>query len=72
MPRGRPSGLDAGGDMRHRSLSVRESADRASAKIVDLDPDQQGVSMLFGLTVRLVDSQGALLVQGEVRAGSLL
>jgi hypothetical protein len=44
---------------------VLESADRASAKLVDLDPDQQGVSMIFGLTVRLVDSQGRLLVQGN-------
>ena len=46
-------------------LLVRQSADRASAKIVDLDPDQQGVSMIFGLTVRLVDGQGRLLMQGD-------
>jgi len=44
---------------------VLDSGDRASAKLVDLDPDQQGVSMIFGLTVRLVDSQGRLLVQGN-------
>lgn len=46
-------------------LAVRESGDRSSAKIVDLDPDQQGVSMIFGLTVRLVDSQGLVLMQGD-------
>ncbi|MHB8267931.1 hypothetical protein [Bradyrhizobium sp.] len=46
-------------------LSVRESGDQSSAKIVDLDPDQQGVSMIFGLTVRLVDSQGLVLMQGD-------
>jgi hypothetical protein len=46
-------------------LSVRESGDRSSAKIVDLDPDQQGVSMIFGLTVRVVDSQGLVLMQGD-------
>lgn len=46
-------------------LSVRESGDRSSAKIVDLDPDQQGVSMIFGLTVRLVDDQGLVLMQGD-------
>ena len=46
-------------------LSVRESGDRSSAKIVDLDPDQQGVSMIFGLTVRLVDAQGLVLMQGD-------
>jgi hypothetical protein len=46
-------------------LSVRESGDRSSAKIVDLDPDQQGVSMLFGLTICLVDAKGVVLMQGE-------
>jgi hypothetical protein len=47
-------------------LSVRESADRSSAKLVDLDPDQQGVSMIFGLTVRLTDGQGRILMQGDL------
>ncbi|MER9227052.1 hypothetical protein NKI39_15705 [Mesorhizobium sp. M0664] len=46
-------------------LSVRESGDRSAAKIVDLDPDQQGVSMLFGLTICLIDSHGHVLMQGE-------
>ena len=46
-------------------LSVRQSADRSSAKIVDLDPDQQGVSMVFGLTVRLTDGPGRVLMQGD-------
>src|SRR5206468_1834058 len=46
-------------------LSVRESGDRPSAKIVDLDPDQQGVSMLYGLTICLVDAKGLVLMQGE-------
>ena len=46
-------------------LSVREFGDRSSAKIVDLDPDQQGVSMIFGLTVRLVDDQGLVMMQGD-------
>jgi hypothetical protein len=47
-------------------LAVLEAADRSSAKIVDLDPDQQGVSMIFGLAVRLVDDEGHLLVMGEL------
>jgi hypothetical protein len=47
-------------------LSVRESGDRSSAKLVDLDPDQQGVSMIFGLTVRVTDGQGRILVQGDL------
>ncbi len=45
--------------------AVREFGDRSSAKIVDLDPDQQGVSMIFGLTVRLADAQGKFLMQGD-------
>ena len=45
--------------------AVREAGDRPSAKIVDLDPQQQGVSMIFGLTVRVLDQQGHLLVQGD-------
>ena len=46
-------------------LVLGESADRSSAKLVDLDPDQQGVSMIFGLVIRLVDGKGCVLVQGE-------
>jgi hypothetical protein len=46
-------------------LTVREAGDRSSAKMVDLDPDQQGVSMIFGLSVRLVDVRGQVLMQGE-------
>ena len=46
-------------------LSVRESGDRSGAKIVDLDPEQQGVSMLFGLTICLVEASGHVLMQGE-------
>jgi hypothetical protein len=46
-------------------LSVRDAGDRVSAKIVDLDPQQQGVSMIFGLIVRLVDAQGQTILQGE-------
>jgi hypothetical protein len=46
-------------------LAVRDAADRSSAKIADLDPDQQGVSMIFGLAVRLVDDQGDVLLRGE-------
>jgi len=47
-------------------LAVREAADRSSAKIVDLDPHQQGVSMIFGLALRLMDDQGHELVHGEL------
>ncbi len=46
-------------------LTVREAGDRASAKIVDLDPDQQGVSMLYGLGIGLVDAEGTEFMRGE-------
>jgi hypothetical protein len=46
-------------------LSIREARDRPSAKIVDLDPDQQGVSLIFGLIVCIVDLQGQILLHGE-------
>jgi hypothetical protein len=46
-------------------LAVREADDRASGKVVDLDTDQQGVSMLYGLTIRLVDEHGNALMRGE-------
>jgi hypothetical protein len=46
-------------------LAVRAARDRSSAKIVDLDPQQQGVSMLFGLTICLMDANGGVLMQGE-------
>jgi hypothetical protein len=46
-------------------LTVREAGDRASAKIVDLDTDQQGVSMLYGLGIVLVDAQGTEFMRGE-------
>jgi hypothetical protein len=36
-------------------IEIRDSGDRVSAKLVDLDPDQQMVSTIFGMEVRLVD-----------------
>lgn len=36
-------------------LVVVGAADRSSAKLVDLDPDWQGSSQIWGLTVRLID-----------------
>lgn len=44
---------------------VADSGDRVSAKIADLDPEQQMVSMIFGLEVRIADASGATLVGGR-------
>ncbi len=46
-------------------LLVADSDSRVPAKLVDLDPEQQLVSMIFGLEVRICDRAGATLVRGE-------
>jgi hypothetical protein len=47
-------------------LPLKNSSDRVDAKIVDLDPDQQMVSMIFGLEVRIADPvSGAVLMTGQ-------
>lgn len=48
-------------------LQLKNGGDRVDAKIVDLDPDQQTVSMIFGLQVRIADPvSGAVLMTGEL------
>jgi hypothetical protein len=47
------------------ALAVSGAADRPSGKMVDLDPDWQMSSELWGLTVRLFDpTTGELALQG--------
>jgi hypothetical protein len=46
-------------------LLVADSDSRVPAKLVDLDPEQQLVSMIFGLEIRICDRSGATLVRGE-------
>jgi hypothetical protein len=48
-------------------LPLKNSSDRVDAKLVDLDPDQQMVSMIFGLEVRIADPvSGAVLMTGQL------
>jgi hypothetical protein len=47
-----------------RELLIADSDHGAPAKIVDLDPCQQMVSMLFGLEVRITDAAGAAWFRG--------
>jgi hypothetical protein len=48
-------------------LALKNSGDRVDAKLVDLDPDQQMVSMIFGLEVRITDpARGAVLMTGQL------
>lgn len=44
---------------------IGNTTDTTSAKIVDLDPDWQLASQIFGLNVRLVDGAGAPLLSGS-------
>lgn len=46
------------------TFSLADSDDSAPAKLVDLDPQQQLVSTIFGLTVRIADAQGNTLMKG--------
>src|SRR5688500_1433904 len=45
----------AGTEDRIFSCTIADSDRAAPAKLVDLDPDQQMVSTIFGLTVRIAD-----------------
>ena len=44
---------------------VADADGRVSAKLADLDPEQQLVSQIWGLQVRLVDGSGATLLRGS-------
>ena len=46
-------------------LFIGGSNDRVAAKLVDLDPQQQMVSQIWGLSVRLQDDRGAAAFAGE-------
>jgi hypothetical protein len=49
-------------------LEIRDTGDRVSAKLVDLDPDQQMVSTIFGLEVRIVDPvRKTVLMRGQFK-----
>ena len=57
-------GQEAAGDDPVLQMQIADSDDSAPAKIVDLDPQQQMVSMIFGLTVRIADGNGRTLMKG--------
>jgi hypothetical protein len=49
------------------TVTVQNAANRAPGKLVDLDPQQQMVSQIWGMQIRLVDEAGKTLVQGEFK-----
>lgn len=48
-------------------LTLQNADDRAPGKLVDLDPQQQMVSQIWGMQVRLVGSQAETLFEGEYK-----
>jgi hypothetical protein len=58
-------GSKAGIDDPVLACSIADSDRRVPAKLVDLDPEQQLVSMIWGLEVRIADARGETLMRGE-------
>jgi hypothetical protein len=48
-------------------ITVQNAAQRAPGKLVDLDPQQQMVSQIWGMQIRLVDASGPTLMQSEFK-----
>lgn len=48
-------------------LTLQNATDRAPGKLVDLDPQQQMVSMIFGMQVRLAGPKAEALFEGEFK-----
>lgn len=51
---------------------VADSDDRVPAKLVDLDSEQQMVSTIWGLKVRIADASGNTLVQGKFKPAAFI
>ena len=58
-------GSIAGGDDPVLQCSIADSDRKVPAKLVDLDPEQQLVSTIWGLEVRIADAKGETLVRGN-------
>jgi hypothetical protein len=48
-------------------MTIQNADQRAPAKLVDLDPQQQMVSMIFGMQIRLVSASLRTLMRGEYK-----
>jgi len=51
-------------------MLLENSGQRVSGKLVDLDPQQQMVSAIWGMQVRLADSAGQSLMQGDYKSAA--
>jgi hypothetical protein len=55
-----------------RAAAVTDSDRRVAAKLVDLDPDQQLVSTIWGLEVRLCTANGTTLLRGRMKTAAFM
>lgn len=53
-------------------MTVQNATDRAPGKLVDLDPQQQMVSQIWGMQVRVVNHQTQTLLQGEYKSAAFI
>ncbi|MGA7730847.1 MAG: hypothetical protein WCD37_06200 [Chloroflexia bacterium] len=68
LANGSPAAAD---DMVLKCL-VADSDRQVAAKLVDLDPEQQLVSAIWGLEVRICDENGETLLRGEYETASFM
>jgi hypothetical protein len=54
------------------SCLIADADRRAAAKLVDLDPEQQLVSEIFGLELRIATADGETLVRGEFEPAAFM
>ena len=53
-------------------MTIQNASGRAPGKLVDLDPQQQMVSQIWGMQVRLVSQEAQTLLQGEYKPAAFI
>ena len=53
-------------------ITIQNALQRAPGKLVDLDPQQQTVSQIWGMQVRAVSASGQMLLQGEFKPAAFI
>ncbi len=53
-------------------MTLQNAADHAPGKLVDLDPQQQMVSEIWGMQVRIVNQAAETMVQGEYKPAAFI
>jgi hypothetical protein len=67
-----PSGPVSGANDPVLSFLVADSDSKVPAKLVDLDPEQQLTSEIWGMTVRITDQSGNTMMQGEFEPAAFM